>query len=147
MGTTIILCQECPSLPPGPDPDLDYLPDNHPLRRLRARAKEETSTPVSPPSLASLLTATLRQASTSVLLFHHRFYHDLLLTCQEGGSLLAYLVYPFPKDLFQFLQRGKGHGGVGSHLALLLASLPSLAMAALAWVSSYVTLVVGRISR
>ena len=79
-------------------PDYDYLPDNHPLRKIHIqRSTEEPGEEVS--KLHGFI-ENLKKILLIVVQFHYQFYDDLFTVLKIGFSFLFYLISSFPMDMF-----------------------------------------------
>ena len=59
------------------------------------------------------LATNLTRLATAILLFHHKFYHELFLACWQGFAFLTYLIYPFPMDFVHFARNFKSESTIG----------------------------------
>ena len=79
-------------------PDYDYLPDNHPLRKIHLQ-KEEPQEEIS--KLVGI-TENLKKVVMSVVQFHYNFYFDIFTTLKIGFGFILYLISSFPMDVFLY---------------------------------------------
>ena len=111
------------------------------------------ATPPPPPSVMSGLATNLSRVATAILLFHHKFYHELFLACWQGFAFLAYLVYPFPKDLLHFVRNFRSSstvGGIslsfGALLVDLFTAVPKIGLMAFARLNTFVNTLVQKMN-
>ena len=95
----------------------------------------------------------MSRVATAILLFHHKFYHELFLACWQGFAFLAYLVYPFPKDFVQFVRNFRSSSTVGgislSFGALfvdLFTAVPKIGLVAFARLNTFVNTLVQKMN-
>ena len=111
------------------------------------------ATPPPPPSVMSGLTTNLSRVATAILLFHHKFYHELFLACWQGFAFLAYLVFPFPKDFVHCVRNFRSSstaGGIGFSFGVflvdLITSVPKIGLAAFARLNTFVNTLVQKMN-
>ena len=111
------------------------------------------ATPPPPPSVMSGVATNLSRVATAILLFHHKFYHELFLACWQGFAFLAYLVYPFPKHLLHFVRDFRSSstvGGIGLSFGALIVdlftSVPKIGLMAFARLNTFVNTLVQKMN-
>ena len=95
----------------------------------------------------------LSRVATAILLFHHKFYHELFLACWQGFAFLAYLVYPFPKDFLHFVRNFRSSstvGGIGLSFGAFFVDLftaaPKIGLMAFARLNTFVNTLVQKMN-
>ena len=86
-------------------PDFEYLPDNHPLRKLHLHTSNVDGTQVS--KLEGFL-ENIKKMLGGIFQFHYTFYYDLFLAGKIGFGFLLYLLISCPVLL---LKRLAGQSG------------------------------------
>ena len=111
------------------------------------------ATPPPSPSVMSGLATNISRVATAILLFHHKFYHELFLACWQGFAFLAYLVYPFPIDLVHFVRNFRSSstiGGIGLSFGALFVDLftavPKIGLSAFARLNTFVNTLVQKMN-
>ena len=79
-------------------PDYDYLPDNHPLRKIHIQ--KSTEEPEEEVSKLHGFIENLKKILLVVVQFHYQFYDDLFTVLKIGFGFLFYLISSFPMDMF-----------------------------------------------
>ena len=79
-------------------PDYDYLPDNHPLRKIHIQ--KSTEEPEEELSKLHGFMENLKKILVVVVQFHYQFYDDLFTVLKIGFGFLFYLISSFPMDMF-----------------------------------------------
>ena len=111
-------------------PDYDYLPDNHPLRKIHLhQSGAEAEQPEEAGSKVSGFVENVRKVVIAVAQFHYQFYDDLFSTLKIGFGFLFYLISGFPMDVFlHFVDTsgGQQQRSVGESLRTVVTVVPSL---------------------
>ena len=120
-------------------PEFEFLPDNHPLRKLTAqKIVQEENVPKEPNSKLSGFLANVKRVLYWIAAFHWQFYDDLFTCLREGFSFLLYLVYPFPLELYTWLvgssEESIAWWGVG-----VVTSIPRYAIQGVSFVADIIT--------
>ena len=90
-------------------PDFEYLPDNHPLRKLHLHSSNVEAAQVS--KLEGFL-ENIKKVVGGIFQFHYTFYHDLFLVAQIGLGFLLHILVSCPVLL---LKRLAGHSAEEEH--------------------------------
>ena len=120
-------------------PEFEFLPDNHPLRKIAAQKILQEDTGIEEPeSKLSGFLANIKRVVYWIAAFHWQFYEDLFTCLREGFSFLLYLVYPFPLELYTWLVGTRGESiawwGVG-----VVTSSPRYAIQGVSLVADIIT--------
>ncbi|XP_023346354.1 uncharacterized protein LOC111715276 [Eurytemora carolleeae] len=92
----------------------EYLPENHPLRKLRIR--DNPAVDALPGTIGKEVTVlsglfiNLQKLIRGVVYFHWKFYHDLFSTLQLGVIFSIYIIYPGSLEFFRFLRNPRRSG-------------------------------------
>ena len=81
-------------------PDFEYLPDNHPLRKLHLHTSNSNDTQLS--KIEGFL-ENVKKICWIIYNFHYTFYHDLFLVGKMGFGFIFYLLTSFPLSLLKKL--------------------------------------------
>ena len=89
-------------------PDFEYLPDNHPLRKLHLHSSNVENAEVT--KIEGFL-GNVKKIFMAIIHFHYTFYHDLFLVGKIGFGFLFYLLTSCPILLLKTLagQRQEDH--------------------------------------
>ena len=143
---------------PDTSAKFEYLPDNHPLRKLRAKENLEKEPEFQEPeSKLSGFLSNLKRIAICIALFHWHFYDDLLTCLREGFGFLFYLLYPFPLDLYAWVmshrasRAGQGSAGdmawQGAGLVLgTVGRIPRCGLDGLTWAADKITQAVEKVN-
>ena len=133
--------------------EFEYLPDNHPLRKLKLKESLNSETKLEEESKLSGFIANLKRLVLCIASFHWKFYDDILTCLKLGFGFLIYLVYPFPQDLYAYVVGNTSirpvQGSAGdlvSWVMGMVSSVPRYGLYGVSWAADRVTQTVERVN-
>ena len=109
-------------------PDYDYLPDNHPLRKIHIHQSTEEATEEF--SKIAGFAENIKKVAVAIFQFHYQFYHDLFTVGSIGFGFLFYLISSFPLDVFLYFtnkdtNRNKNEKSLVDNLKTCITLVPA----------------------
>ena len=123
-------------------PDYDYLPDNHPLRKIHIHKPADDD----PGNVTKFdgFCENVKKVLILVVQFHYQFYDDLFTVGKIGFGFLFYLVTSFPVDVFFYFSGNSSQSHsrddktLAENLKSAISLIPAAAFGMIAGVSSAV---------